>query len=237
MKCELIVALDFQTRGEAEPILKALGGLPIIYKVGSEIFTAEGPSFVRELKERGHRVFLDLKFHDIPNTVAGAVASAAQLGVDFVSAHLSGGPVMFTAIGERVPSGLIILGISVLTSFDDRSWSEVMHASTGFATVQPSASALGLIRAGVKWGVNGVVCSPQELKLVRAEFPTLYCVTPGIRPDGSARGDQVRVMTPREAALAGASAIVVGRPITQASNPRSITEEILRDLDHVSLHS
>lgn len=237
MKAELIVALDFQSRSEALPVLKALGGLSVIFKVGSEIFSAEGPSFVRELKDQGHRVFLDLKFHDIPNTVAGAVASAAQLGVDFLTVHLSGGPVMIQAIHERVPSGPRVLGISVLTSFDDKNWSEVMHASTGFATVQPGASALGLIRAGVKWGIGGIVCSPHELKLVRAEFPTLYCVTPGIRPEGSARGDQSRVMTPREAALAGASAIVVGRPITQATNPRGVTEEILRDLDHVSLHS
>lgn len=232
-KADLIIALDTPTVALAWEIVEKLNGLPVIFKVGSELFLHEGPAFVREMVHRKHRVFLDLKFHDIPNTVAAAVRQATLMQVEMLTVHMSGGASMFKAIREalaEVPTlRPKLLGVTVLTSFDDLSWAEVAKAGGGhaFPVIQ---SVRAFTDLASQWGADGVVCSPWELPQVRTEHPSLYTVVPGIRPKGTPMGDQSRVMTPREASDAGASAIVVGRPILQSPDPRRTAEEILNSL-------
>ena len=232
-KAELIVALDTPTVALAWEMVEKLKGLPVIYKIGSELFLHEGPAFVREMVHQQHRVFLDLKFHDIPNTVAAAVRQAALMQVEMLTVHLAGGGAMFTAVRDAL-AGIPalrpkILGVTVLTSFDDLQWAEVARASGGHAfPVLQSVQAFTDLAS--RWGADGIVCSPWELPRVRSDHPSLYTVVPGIRPQGVPAGDQSRVMTPREALDAGASAIVVGRPIIQALDPRQAAEEILNSL-------
>jgi len=230
---ELIVALDVPRGDRAWGVIESLQGLPILYKVGFELFMAEGPSFVRELVHRRNRVFLDLKFHDIPNTVLKAARQAAALQVEMFTLHLAGGAAMLRGVREELEQlpelRPRILGVSVLTSFDDVRWAEVTRAMTGHA-VEVSSSVEGLVSEAGRWGADGVVCSAVELPVVRRVNPGFYTVIPGIRPAGVQAGDQARVMTPREAGEAGASAIVVGRPILEAPSPRSMAESILRDL-------
>jgi orotidine-5'-phosphate decarboxylase len=205
----------------------------VIYKVGSELFLAAGPDFVRELVHEKNRVFLDLKFHDIPNTVVKAVQQASFLHVDMFTLHLAGGGEMVKSVVKALADIPTlkpkILGVSVLTSFDDIHWAEMTKTLAGHAlAIQDSVH--NLISAGAQWGVDGVVCSAHELSFVAKKFPSLYSVIPGIRPQGSSTDDQARVMTPAEARKLGASAIVVGRPITQASHPRKMAESILKEL-------
>lgn len=233
---ELIVALDYPRADRALEMVETLQGLPLIYKVGFELFLAGGPELVRELIHRKSRVFLDLKFHDIPNTVAKAARQAALLSVDMFSLHLAGGSAMIRAVAEELSDipelKPKVLGVTVLTSFDDLRWSEVTKALTGHALgIQESVD--GLVEHAPAWGVDGLICSPLELASIRRRYPSIYTVVPGIRPEGSAAGDQARVMTPAEAHAAGASAVVVGRPITQADEPRAVVESVLRDLSPV----
>lgn len=233
---DLIVALDYPKADKAFALVNELSGLPVIYKVGFELFMAGGPDLVRELVHGKNRVFLDLKFHDIPNTVAKAAVQAAMLKVDMFTLHLAGGSAMVKLVAEQL-SALPeirpkILGVSVLTSFDDVRWAEVTKALTGHA-VDSKDSVQGLVEHAVAWGADGVVCSALEVSEIRALYPTLYTVVPGIRPAGTSANDQARIMTPAEARAAGASAVVVGRPIIEASlpgGPRAMVESILKEL-------
>jgi orotidine-5'-phosphate decarboxylase len=235
---DLIVALDYPKSEKALELVDSLKGLPAIYKVGFELFMAGGADIVRELVHRKCRVFLDLKFYDIPNTVARAAKQAALLHVDMFTLHLSGGSAMVKAVAQELSEISLlrpkILGVSVLTSFDDVRWAEVTKAMTGHAA-DITDSVDGLVEHAAAWGVDGVVCSAKECESLRAAFPTLYTVVPGIRPEGSAADDQARVMTPAQAHQAGASAIVVGRPITGAANPREVVETILKDLSNKAI--
>jgi orotidine-5'-phosphate decarboxylase len=233
---DLIVALDYPNAEQALKLVDKLQGLPVVYKVGLELFMAAGPDIVKELVHRKNRIFLDLKFHDIPNTVAKAAAQAAFLQVEMFTLHNAGGSAMIRMVAEElaaIPSlKPKILGVSVLTSFDDIRWAEVTEAMTGHAA-DVEASMTGLITNAGPCGLDGVVCSALELPTVKARWPHLYAVVPGIRPAGSSTNDQARVMTPLEARAAGADAVVVGRPITQSQDSRAMAEAILKDLSVV----
>jgi len=252
---ELIVALDYPEPQSALRLVESLRGLPVIYKVGLELFlsgsgsAAGGSEFVRELVERHKaRVFLDLKLHDIPNTVSRAAKQAALMGVEMFTLHLAGGGAMvravvqeFKELSSKSEAALPkILGVTVLTSFDEAQWTEVMGAMTGHSAASMvgaadrsiATSVEGLVQKACEWGANGVVCSAFELPLVRAKQASLYTVVPGIRPMGSSVGDQARVMTPAQASCAGANAIVMGRPITASPNPRLMVESVLKELSN-----
>ena len=225
-KDRLIVALDVDSRERAERLIEELGPHVGMFKVGKELFTAEGPEMVRTIVESGGRVFLDLKFHDIPNTVAKAVGTAAQLGAFFVTLHASGGRAMLEAAASALPAeGTQLLGVTVLTSHTDESLRETGARGTVAETVQKLAV---LARES---GIDGVVCSPHEVSLIRESAGNdLVIVTPGIRPKGSAKGDQARVTTPLEAMRLGVDSIVVGRPITEAASPRDAARAIVDEL-------
>jgi len=222
----LIVALDVPNVDQARRLVDTLAGAVGMFKVGSELFTAAGPDFVRELVARGEHVFLDLKFHDIPNTVAGAVASAGQLGVSLIDVHGLGGRAMMAAAAGALPAmGCRLLAITILTSHDEASLGELGLPGTLAQSVER------LARLAKDAGADGVVASPHEVGLVReACGEGFLIVTPGIRPAGAARGDQARLATPREARRAGADYLVVGRPITQSADPRSAADAILAEM-------
>lgn len=232
---ELAIALDFPEGDSALKLVRETQDLKPIFKIGSELFLAVGPSWVRDRVKEGARVFLDLKFHDIPNTVAKASLQALDLGVEMFTLHLAGGPQMIQlardemdkkANGSPRPK---ILGVSVLTSFDQLVWDEVSFAiASQKSSIEESVKRL--VSQARYWGVDGVVCSPYEIGTVTKIDPVLYSVVPGIRPIGAARGDQARVMTPGMAASLGAKLIVVGRPITGAESPRDATQSILDEL-------
>lgn len=232
-RTDLIVALDFPREDAAWAIVDSLDGLDVIFKVGLELFSAAGPQFVRELVHRKKRVFLDLKLHDIPNTVAKAALQAALLHVEMFTIHLSGGSAMIHAVRDALAEieslKPRILGVSVLTSFDDLRWAEVTRAISGHGSDVDDAVSR-LVDAFVPHGIDGVVCSAHELEKIHELHPSLFTVVPGIRLDRIAGDDQSRTMSPRQAFEAGASAIVVGRPITQADSPRSVVQEILGEL-------
>lgn len=238
---ELIIALDYPRPEQALDLVDAMAGLPVLYKVGFELFLSGGPGLVRELVHRKCRVFLDLKFHDIPNTVARAAKQAALMHVEMFTVHLAGGSAMIKAVakemGEIPELRPKVLGVSVLTSFDDVRWAELTKALTGHA-VDVSDSVSGLVEHAPQWGADGIVCSALELPMIRARWPALYTVVPGIRLEPSAQearnDDQARVMTPAQAHAAAADAIVVGRPITGVNEPRLVVERILRDLGGAS---
>ncbi len=224
----LIVALDVASASEARSIAAAVGDTAGIYKIGKQLFTAEGPGLVRELVGSGRRVFLDLKFHDIPNTVAATVREAAKLGVSMLSVHASGGARMLqeavSAAAASRPSPLV-LAVTVLTSLTD----EDLHQTGVSGRVLDQVLRLAALARAQ--GCGGVVASAQEARELRRELGTGFAiVTPGVRPVGTAAGDQARVVTPAEALRAGATHIVVGRPITGARDPgaaaRAIVEEI-----------
>ncbi len=238
MKTELILALDVPEADRALELIGKLKGLPITYKVGSELFLASGPELVKRLAGQGEKIFLDLKFHDIPNTVAKAAKQASNMGVQMFTAHLAGGKTMFQAIAKEFAMSMgdshskalpMVLGVSVLTSFDETGWKEVVHgaAKNTFPIKETVSNWVSLAR---DWGVGGVVCSAHELSSIRGKFPELFLVVPGIRPKGIAAQDQARVMTPAEAHAEGANAIVVGRPVLDSTDPRKTVEEILNDL-------
>ena len=241
MTTELVVALDYNERTKAELLIEQLEGLPVIYKVGLELFMTAGASWVQALTASGQRVFLDLKFHDIPNTVSQAVVQAAKTGAEFLTLHLSGGKRMLDEVDIRLQEAMIaqeimerprVLGVSVLTSFHEEDWiANVSHMAkvTGVRTISDSVFHFASL-AHDHPGVQGMVCSPKEVEMIRIKYPHLYLMVPGIRPEGSPSNDQSRVATPAEAKNLGASAIVVGRPITQSSNPRQTVEKILGDL-------
>jgi orotidine-5'-phosphate decarboxylase len=230
---DLIVALDFPRAERAMELIEELKGLPLTYKVGFELFMGGGPDLVRELVHRKNKVFLDLKFHDIPNTVSRAAKMAALLHVDMFTVHLAGGSQMIRAAREELEQFPALkpkmLGVSVLTSFDDVRWAEVTRSLTGHA-VDVDDSVYGIVEHAAGWGCDGVVCSAFELEDIRARYPGLYTVVPGIRPEGMAANDQSRVMTPGQARAAGAHAIVMGRPITESKDPRKVVEAVMKEL-------
>ena len=220
----LIVALDVSSAAAAQKIVAAVGDSALSYKVGMQLYTAEGPQIVRDLVASGRRVFLDLKYHDIPNTVGSAVAEAAKLGVSMLTVHASGSGKMLRAAVEaaRVRPELIVLAVTVLTSMDEHDLETIGIRGSVEDTVVRLAS---LARMN---GCQGVVASAREASTLRRELGDRFTiVTPGVRPAGRDVGDQVRVVTPAEAIAAGASHIVVGRPITEADDPAAEARAIL----------
>jgi orotidine-5'-phosphate decarboxylase len=224
----LIVALDVPDAAAALALADKLEGTCQWFKVGLELFTAAGPAVLEPLLRRGHSIFLDLKFNDIPNTVAGAVRSVAALGVHMLTVHASGGPAMLAAARnalESLPNRPQLLAVTVLTSMDSTQITAV-----GIERA-PAAQVDLLARMGVGEGIRGFVCSPQEVRTLRAlTGPEGVLVIPGIRPAGTAIGDQKRVATPAEALRQGASHLVVGRPITHAPDPVCAATAILAEM-------
>lgn len=229
----LIVALDFPAAAPALALADRLDPGRCRLKVGKELFTREGPTLVERLQGRGFEVFLDLKFHDIPNTVAAACAAAADLGVWMVNVHCCGGSAMIAAARERLErtcqgSGRrapYLIGVTVLTSLDAADLAAVGCPG------DPAERVLALARLGRDAGLDGVVCSPREAAAVRdALGPDFLLVTPGVRPAGSETGDQKRVMTPAQALAAGADYLVIGRPIAAAPDPLAALEAVEREL-------
>ena len=222
----LIVALDFPGATEARALVDRLAGAVGMFKVGSQLFTAAGPDFVRELVARGEKVFLDLKYHDIPNTVASAVSEASRLGVSLVDVHALGGRAMMeAAVGALPAMGTRLLAITILTSHDEASLGQVGVGGE----IPGSVRRLALLAKDAE--ADGVVASPHEVALIReACGPDFRIVTPGIRPAGEKAHDQVRAATPAAALAAGADYIVVGRPITQAPDPEKAVAAILREM-------
>ncbi len=224
----LIVALDVPNAQAATGLVDRLEDQCQWFKVGLELFTAAGPAVVEALVARGYSVFLDLKFHDIPNTVAGAVRSAATLGARMITIHAAGGPAMLTAASAAL-DGLAdppqLLAVTVLTSMDA---AQLMAAGVDRA---PATQVELLARMGFEAGIRGFVCSPKEVVALRGlTGPEGVLVVPGIRPAGADAGDQKRLATPSDALTAGASYLVVGRPITQAPNPAKAAEAILEEM-------
>jgi len=221
----LIVALDVSTAAAARKIVAAVGDSAFAYKVGMQLYMAEGSSIVRELLGSDRRVFLDLKYHDIPNTVGAAVREAAQLGVNMLTVHASGGGKMLHAAVEAAQAtkpDLLVLAVTVLTSLDDVELGKIGLRGGVLDQV------LRLTALALSNGCQGVVASAQEASALREEFGRDFAiVTPGVRPAGSGPNDQARVVTPAEAMAAGASHIVVGRPITGALDPAAEARAIL----------
>ncbi len=226
----LIVALDVPTAPEALTLADRLAGHVGMFKVGSQLFTAAGPELVRALVSRHERVFLDLKFHDIPNTVAGAVESACRLGVRLLTMHATGGAAMMqAAAGARGEASTRLLAITVLTSHDARTLAQI-----GLAGPLPDAVRRLALLAQAS-GLDGVVCSPEEASLVReACGASFLIVTPGIRPAGVAAADQARAATPAAALSAGADYLVVGRPVIAAPDPAAAAAAIVREMASAS---
>jgi len=232
---KIIIALDVPDTDGALRLIDSLsdqGQPPALCKIGLELFTAEGPSVVKAVKSRGCEIFLDLKFHDIPNTVAHAIKSAVGLGVAMTTLHAVGGPVMMEAAAQAANdaggSDLLILAVTVLTSMDS-----AQLGSTGI-NVEPKEQVLRLARLASNAGIGGIVCSPLEITAIRESFSNsreaLRIVTPGVRPTWAVAGDQKRVMTPAEAVQAGSDWLVIGRPITAAENPREAYAKVIAEL-------
>ncbi len=227
MDPRLIVALDYPSAPPALALADRLKGLCRRFKVGLELYIAEGPSIVRELRRRDVSVFLDLKLHDIPNTVAGAVRSVAATGAEFLTVHAAGGPAMLEAAAEAaasVPNAPQLLAVTVLTSMD-----QLQLATIGIGHSSED-QVLRLAETASAAGINGFVASAEEVSALRQRYPAATLVIPGIRPAGTDTADQKRIATPAAALAAGASFLVVGRPITQAPDPAAATRAILEEM-------
>lgn len=228
----LIVALDVSTTAEAKKIVEAVGPSATTFKVGKQLFTAEGPSLVRDLVASGRHVFLDLKFHDIPNTVAAAVRSAAGLGVSMLTVHASGGAKMLRAAAQAAKEAKtppLLLAVTVLTSLGDEDLQEIGVSG------KPADQVLRLAALARDNGCLGVVASPQEVKQLREMLGTGFAiVAPGVRPAGFEAGDQTRIATPADAIRNGASYLVVGRPITEAKDPAKAAAAIVQEIEAAS---
>lgn len=224
VRSPVVVALDYAHAADALRLAEQLSPAECRLKVGKELFTAEGPSVVRALQARGFELFLDLKFHDIPNTVAAAVATAADLGVWMVNVHASGGRRMMTAARDRLEQGAYatkLIAVTVLTSMERADLAEVG------LDLEPVEQVRRLAALTADCGLHGVVCSAQEAQMLRAaQGDGFLLVTPGIRPADSAAGDQRRIMTPEQAVAAGVSCMVIGRPVTQAADPAAALRAI-----------
>lgn len=227
-RAELILALDVHTSGEALALVNSVPAADFV-KVGLQLYTAEGPAVVQVLRDRGRRVFLDLKLHDIPNTVAGAVGSAARLGVDLLTIHASGGAAMMeAAVAAAATSGPRLLAVTVLTSFTAEGLSEAW----GRSGMRVEEEVVRLARLASTAGVTGVVASVHEVRPIREALgDRLHILTPGIRLSGDAVGDQARVATPRDAIRLGADYLVIGRTVTGSSDPAAAYERVLAELD------
>ena len=233
-KDKLIVALDFDNLHTANDIVSQLGDLVTWFKIGGQLFSATGPASVETFRDLGKEIFLDLKFHDIPNTVAGAVAAAAKTGANMINMHASGGLEMMRAASEAANTQAselemprpLLLGVTVLTSIDEGSF------QSDFDTKRKLRDQVAyLAELSQKAGLDGVVASPLEIEVVRRVCGERFLiVTPGVRPRWATAGDQRRVTTPAEAIEAGADHIVVGRPITGADNLREAAENILQEI-------
>ncbi|HNR70697.1 MAG TPA: orotidine-5'-phosphate decarboxylase [Verrucomicrobiota bacterium] len=233
MRNPILAALDVPTADEALRLVRQLAPVCGGFKVGSELFTAAGPGIVRQIRGQNAAVFLDLKFHDIPHTVARAVAAATRLGVQMLTVHAGGGRSMLQAaeqaaretaaqMGQPPP---LVLGVTVLTSLDDEALGQI--------GCEPHAGrqVLRLAQLAAQAGLRGLVCSPHEITELRQSLPSaLQLVIPGIRPGTVAGDDQKRTLTPRAALARGANWLVIGRPICAAPNPRAAAEQILNDL-------
>lgn len=230
MSCDLILALDVPTREDAAPLLRQLRGHLRWVKIGLQMFTAYGPNYVREVAGMGFQVFLDLKLHDIPNTVGKAVESLGPLPIGMLTLHTAGGAEMMraaVAAQQKTNPQLLLLGVTVLTSMDGAGLAEIG------VNAAPDQQVARLGRLAADAGMRGLVCSPLEVSLLRSQLPAgMQLVTPGIRPASEAGSDdQKRVMTPADAARAGSSYIVVGRPILKAADPAAAAQAILAELN------
>src|SRR6266513_1743043 len=222
---KIIVALDVPTKVAALDLVDQLREQISFFKIGLQLYTAEGPEIVRAVLSTGAKVWLDLKLHDIPNTVARAVESATNLGVHMLTIHLSGGSEMIRAATAARANNISILGVTVLTSAAEQTLREIGIDD------KVDDQVLRLAKLGDEAEIDGIVASPHEIKILRAEFgDKIKIVVPGIRPSGSEAGDQKRVMTPREAIEAGADYIGIGRPITAHRNPSEAVSKIIQEL-------
>ena len=224
---EVIVALDTASARDALALVERLGPTAAFYKVGLELYTAEGPGVVRELLARDKRVFLDLKLHDIPNTVAGAVRAASALGVDLLTVHAAGGRAMLEAARDAASGGLHLVAVTVLTSLDaadlERSWGRPV------GSVPDEASRLASLAQGA--GLDGIVVAAADAARIRPEVGEGFLiVVPGIRPAGSDMDDQRRTATPAEATSAGADYLVVGRAVSRATDPAAALASVLSEI-------
>lgn len=224
------MALDVSTARQARELVTSIGDIPGYYKVGLQLFTAEGPGFVRELVSAGHKVFLDLKLHDIPNTVSHAVSSACALGASLLTVHAGGGPAMLKAATEAAGDRLTLLAVTVLTSMNEDELSQVGVAGRVLDQV------LRLAELAQSVGCKGVVASARESAQLRQLLGEGFAiVNPGVRPAGAELNDQRRVSTPAEAIRAGATHLVVGRPITQAADPAQAAREIVAEIGQAEI--
>lgn len=222
---EVIIALDFPNLAAVESFLKLFEGESLFVKVGMELYYQEGPEIVKYLKEKGHKVFLDLKLHDIPNTVERSMRGLAKMGVDMTNVHASGGVAMMEAARRGLGPDTLLIAVTQLTStseeamqFEQKVEASLKESVCHYAKLAQSA------------GLDGVVCSPLEARMIHENTDTSFlCVTPGVRPKDAEKGDQQRVMTPSQARLEGANYIVVGRPITQALDPLAAYQTIVKE--------
>ena len=223
---KIIVALDVATKEKALDLIEELHGQISFFKIGLQLYTAEGPEIVRAVLSTGAKVWLDIKLHDIPNTVAKAVESASNLGVQMLTIHLSGGSEMIRAATAARANNILILGVSVLTSATEQTLHEIGISDKVHDQV------VRLAKLGIEVGIDGIVASPHEIKTLRAAFGhKIKIVVQGIRPTWAEPGDQKRFMTPRQALGAGADYIGIGRPITRHSRPSEAVTKILQELD------
>ena len=225
---KIYVALDYQNASDADALIEQLPSGKVGLKVGKELFTSAGPQWVASLVEKGFSIFLDLKFHDIPNTVAKAVTAAAKLGVDVVNVHASGGSRMMKAAADalkEMDNPPLLIGVTVLTSMDESDLKELGISKSVNEQVEY------LAKLAKSSGLKGVVCSAQEANMLKAACGNDFkLMTPGIRPEGSSKDDQRRTMTPAEAVTVGVDYMVIGRPITQSPNPAQAVENILASI-------
>lgn len=235
MKNKLIVALDVDTASEARRLVNLLKGEVGMFKIGSQLFTAAGPDLVREIVNEGERVFLDLKFHDIPNTVAAAAVEATRLGVSIFNVHAAGGSEMMRWVLEAVDKcvekeGLsrpLIIAVTILTSANESTLAELGY------DLEPASLVQRFALLAEASGMDGVVASPQEVSLIRSSVrkPQFVVITPGVRPAGALTSDQKRVTTPREALSAGVDYLVIGRPILRADDPVLAARRIVEEME------
>lgn len=222
---KLVIALDYTDAQSALKMASALKNTGVWMKVGLELFTIEGPKIVQTLKEMGFPVMLDLKLHDIPNTVQGGVRAASLLGADLITLHLIGGERMCRAAVEEIGKlqhRPLLFGVTVLTSMQQGEL-PVIEANL-------QSLAFSLAAKAREWELNGIVCSGLEVQRIKQANPSLLCLTPGIRPGGSSADDQRRTVTPEQAVSYGSDFLVVGRPVTKAANPAQVAEEILASM-------
>jgi len=229
---QLIVALDVSSRAQAQKVVSSLGDSASFYKVGMQLYPADGPSVVRDLVGSGRRVFLDLKYHDIPNTVGAAVREAGQLGASLMTVHAGGGSKMLRAATEAAREtnpAMKVVAVTVLTSMNEGDLNEVGVPRN------LEEQVVHLANLALQAGCHGVVSSAREVRALRARLGSEFVVvTPGVRPAGAAHADQARVVTPAQAIAAGATHLVVGRPITAAVNPAEEAEKIVREIEQAS---